>query len=420
MAHLTRKEYFGLKRAWKTEEEKDFPKGRLFNKTATRTNKAEVTKYNGDDNIELLFEFTWNELEEAFIDLQLTTDGPSQFSAIRKTLTGTARPVWDDIVSKHYATGTEKKPEVVLKARDRLVQKLLNDEQPQDANWRYMRSGRCNKPVLVTPEHHERRWNQWIVNTKKLPSGAIQPSEREIVEQYFLSYCKNHQLEYVTNNNKIDATTTVSEITEQMSLYHTRDLNNGTIDNHLRNKAIGDSKKAAKKQRNSQRYAKHQRDDDRSNSSRPTKRSSERKFSSSRDRDDKAGKKFCPIHKWCTHTWDTCNQNPDKKQPFKFKKKDKRDEAFVAEEADDDDDVDDEEADDAAEDESEEGSDGEVDEEVPVETYHMEAEEAEESAEAESAQAKKEKREKRRTNKQAAKALEKLAVGFDASSEDEE
>ena len=52
MAHLDRKEYFSLHRSWQEDDEKENPKVTLFNKTARLTNKAEVTKFNGEKNID--------------------------------------------------------------------------------------------------------------------------------------------------------------------------------------------------------------------------------------------------------------------------------------------------------------------------------------------------------------------------------
>ena len=107
MAHLDQKEFFGLERPWGSSTSDSLPTVTVFNKTATKSNKAALVKFDGEKNIEYFLEFCLTDLFDMFKELKIT-EGKDKFRTIRKVLVGTARPCWDEVVRNHYKRNTQK------------------------------------------------------------------------------------------------------------------------------------------------------------------------------------------------------------------------------------------------------------------------------------------------------------------------
>ena len=346
MAHLEQEPFFTMAKAWDADDY--LPAKQKFSKTTTggRTIKGEVTPDDGERTIEFTIDCTVAEFEEVRKDFQW---GNSElFAAFRKCLTGQARTTWDETIDDHYPNDTDRTTINFDHAIPKFYGKLLNCDKARDVHYWYLEY-RCTKDPFMGCNSHLRRWKEYFRISKKLPKGIKQdPSDDEIKLWYFRTYCKPHRANYLAARNLDNDT--MQEITEYMRLQHDRDRESGKLARLKSNKERVDkdrlgrssSKRARGDERRDKQYRqRYGRDDEKAyRSNRDAKSSSsrsygsdrrDRKYSRSSDYDKRSNrsdrqhktrgnvfyrkdKRDCHKHQPCTHTWEECFENPDRKK----------------------------------------------------------------------------------------------------------
>ena len=88
------------------------------------------------------------------------------------------------------------------------------------------------KGAAESPNSHFRRFKESLQHAIKLPAGVKpNPTDEEIKEWYFRTYCRKHRYAFLKSGNGKDdlENSTMEDITDFMRLQHDSDLNDGTV-----------------------------------------------------------------------------------------------------------------------------------------------------------------------------------------------
>jgi len=354
MANLDRKPFWTQEKEWDPSTETSIRKQRFENSSKIR---SVVIPDDGLNGIEFFIALTYTQFLQAYKEQDCNeVEGYSQLA---KVLNGTLKTAWEETMDDDYSDDADRTNANWDSAIDKLIIRFLNCKKPRNVQWRYHKTGYQKHP-FDSMDHHFRRFKESIHHTRRLPKGVKPgPSEEEVKEWYFRTYCKKHRFAFLATGKDLDATS-MEDITEFMRLKHEADLNDGTLhrlSNERRPKSNGRTSRNVRDEkpfRKDARHRNHQSDSrrDRSHDGSPVRKSyrdersnqrqgrtdrrpsSRRQDPRSRDnhrdkrgdsrrprsRDEKpdfyhSDKRDCHVYKPCKHTWEECSTNPRNKKP---------------------------------------------------------------------------------------------------------
>ena len=360
MADFDRTPFWTRQKQWDATLETSIRKHRFEN---SRKVRSEVIPDDGTNGIEFFIGLTYPQFLQAYKEQSWTeVEGWSQLA---KVLNGTLKTAWEETLEADFSKDAARIDTNWDSAIDKLIIRFLNCKKPRDVQWRYHEQGYAKSPFDST-DHHFRRFKESIRHTRRLPQGVKpDPSDEEVKEWYFRTYCKTHRFAFLATGKDLD-TTSMEDITEFMRLKHESDLNDGTLHrlseerkssngsrsrnnrdtkpyrrdarhrNH-RNDRRGDKSRdgspARKSYRDERSSHRHGRDERRSGDRRQQPRSRDGRRDDKRDRRDdrrdncradkpqfyRSDKRDCKLHKPCKHTWEECSANPRNKKSYNRK-----------------------------------------------------------------------------------------------------
>ena len=346
MADLEREPFWQRAKAWDIEEQQAIRKIKLEEKHKGR---CEVIPCDGKYGLEFLYSLTLVEFAAAYKTLAWAP--AVAYEKVLLVLTGEMRVAWEEMLDNEYADLSLRNDDNWQDAVDTFVRKYTNCKRPRDVQFRSLEKDYI-KPYSEHPASHFRRFKESYRNTLRLPKGfRNDPTDEEIKEWYFLTYCKKHRQQFITSGLGKDdlKNSSMEDITDFMRLLHETDMSNGTVAKMMLNdiKSKEGSRRARESSNRSSSYRQtradrrrdQRRNRDSTRSGRDERRSSRRHEDSrnSRDRgrertrdsrngrDEKrdrdrqrdrkpefyrSDKRDCKKHRPCQHTWDECKLNP--------------------------------------------------------------------------------------------------------------
>ena len=232
MADLDREPFWTKQRAWTPADETETRKVRFENRNKIR---SEVLPCDGSFGIEFLLALTLPQFNDAYKEQNWEShEGYTKFGSV---LTGDMKVTWDETLEKEFPQDSDRTDDAWESAVDSFVKRYLNCKRPRDVQLRHHEAG-YGKGAAESPNSHFRRFKESLRHAIKLPAGVKpNPTDEEIKEWYFRTYCRKHRYAFLKSGNGKDdlENSTMEDITDFMHLQHESDINDSTVTKILLN-----------------------------------------------------------------------------------------------------------------------------------------------------------------------------------------